>query len=45
MREELIKTIPKVEDFYEDAVYLLKGDRCAAVEKRQFSDNVDTHIL
>ena len=36
MREELSKVITKAEDFYDDAVYLFKGERYGAVVNRSY---------
>ncbi len=36
MREEISKIIAKAEDFYDDAVYLFKGDRYGAVVNRSY---------
>jgi uncharacterized protein (UPF0332 family) len=35
MTEELSKVITKAEDFYDDAVYLFKGERYGAVVNRR----------
>lgn len=36
MREEISKVIAKAEDFYEDAVYLFKGERYGAAVNRSY---------